>query len=248
MELLFDPQAWASFLTLSFLEIVLGIDNLLFIAIAVEKLPEEHRDKARRIGLLGALGLRVALLFALTWVIGLTAPIVTMFGFALSWRDVILGAGGLFLLWKGTTEIHEEMEPDTEDEGAMRKPASLVGIVTQIMILDLVFSLDSVITAVGMTDEIPIMVAAVSVAILIMLFASAPVAGFIQRHPTTKMLALSFLLLVGVALVADGLHFHIPRAYLYFAIAFSMMVEALNLIAARRRKRKRAESKGKDTR
>ncbi|MGK9170415.1 TerC family protein [Inquilinus limosus] len=233
LDFLADPQIWASFLTLAVLEIILGIDNIIFIAIATEKLPEAQRASARRIGLILALLLRLIFLAMISWIIGLTAPVFSAFGREVSWRDLILLAGGLFLLYKATIEIHATIED--REEGHAIKAASFAAIIGQIIILDLVFSLDSVITAVGMTDNLPVMYAAVIVAVGTMLWASGPISGFVHRHPTVKMLALAFLLLVGVALVADGLHFHIPRGYLYFAIAFSLGVEVLNLLAKRRR-------------
>jgi len=232
-----DPQLWASLLTLTALEIVLGIDNIIFIAVVVARLPKEMQARARVIGLSGALVFRIVLLTTLVWIIGLTKPIADLWGFALSWRDIILFLGGLFLLWKGTGEIHDAVEAEDEDEGAKAGKAAFGTAIFQIMVLDVIFSVDSVITAVGMTDIIPVMIVAVIIAVIIMMVASGPISDFIHRHPTTKMLALSFLLLVGVALIADGLHFHIPRAYLYFAIAFSAAVEALNLTARRRRRR-----------
>jgi len=235
LEYLADPNIWVAFATLALLEIVLGIDNLVFLSVVTERLPEHQAKRARRIGLAGALLMRIALLFAISWIIGLTRPIFTVMEFTVSWRDVILGAGGLFLLVKGTLEIHSEVEGDDHD--GPRVALGMTAAIVQIMILDMVFSLDSVITAVGMTEHLPVMVAAVVLAILVMFFAAEPVADFIQRHPTMKMLALSFLLLVGVALCADALHFHIPRGYLYFAIAFSLMVEILNHLARRRRRR-----------
>lgn len=236
LDYLASPEIWLSFFTLSLLEIVLGIDNLIFLSLVTERLPAAQAPRARKIGLAGALLMRIAMLFGISWIIGLTTPIVTIMDFTLSWRDLVLGAGGLFLLWKGTLEIHDEVEGE-EDGDAARTAPSMAMAILQIMILDLVFSLDSVITAVGMTRELPVMVAAAVFAILVMMFAAEPVARFIRRHPTTKMLALSFLLLVGVALVADGLHFHIPRGYLYFAIVFSLLVEVLNLVALRRRRK-----------
>jgi len=237
-----NPEIWASLLTLTALEIVLGIDNVIFISIVAARLPEAEQARARVLGLAGALAMRVVLLAGIVWIIGLTRPILTVFDFALSWRDLILLGGGLFLLAKGTYEIHETVEGE-RDEAAAAARAGFAVVVAQIMLLDLVFSLDSVITAIGMVQDLPVMIAAVVIAMIIMLVAAAPVSDFILRHPTTKMLALSFLLLVGVALVADGLHFHIPRGYLYFAIAFSIGVEALNLAASRRRKRRRAVSR-----
>ncbi|WP_395681715.1 TerC family protein [Inquilinus sp.] len=239
LDFLADPQIWASFVTLAVLEIILGIDNIIFIAIATEKLPESQRASARRIGLVLALLLRLVFLAMISWIIGLTAPLFTAFGHAVSWRDLILLAGGLFLLYKATVEVHAAIEE--KEEGHAIKAASFAAIIGQIIILDLVFSLDSVITAVGMTDNLPVMYAAVILAVGTMLWASGPISTFVHRHPTVKMLALSFLLLVGVALIADGLQFHIPRGYLYFAIAFSLGVEVLNLLA-KRRQAKRAEA------
>ena len=236
LEFLADPQIWASFLTLAVLEIILGIDNIIFIAIATEKLPEAQRASARRTGLILALLLRLVFLAMISWIIGLTAPAFSAFGLVVSWRDLILLGGGLFLLYKATVEIHAAIEE--KEEGHAIKAASFAAIIGQIIILDLVFSLDSVITAVGMTNNLPVMYAAVIVAVGTMLWASGPISGFVHRHPTVKMLALAFLLLVGVALIADGLQFHIPRGYLYFAIAFSLGVEALNLLAKRRSARK----------
>ena len=239
LEFLADPQIWASFLTLAVLEIILGIDNIIFIAIATEKLPEAQRASARRTGLILALLLRLVFLAMISWIIGLTAPAFSLLGREVSWRDLILLGGGLFLLYKATVEIHAAIEE--KEEGHAIKAASFAAIIGQIIILDLVFSLDSVITAVGMTNNLPVMYAAVIVAVGTMLWASGPISGFVHRHPTVKMLALAFLLLVGVALIADGLQFHIPRGYLYFAIAFSLGVEALNLLA-KRRSAKKAET------
>ncbi|MEQ9683134.1 MAG: TerC family protein [Rhodospirillales bacterium] len=236
-----DPNLWLSLLTLTVLEIVLGIDNLVFISVVAAKLPEAQREKARKLGLTAALGMRIVLLASIAWIIGLTAPIFTIpfIDHVVSWRDMILLAGGVFLRAKGTHEIHGTIEGDDDHETGA-KTAAFGAVVGQIIVLDIVFSIDSVVTAVGMAEHLPVMVAAVVIAMLIMLWSSGPVARFIQDHPTTKMLALAFLLLVGMALVADGMHFHIPRGYLYFAIAFSMLVEVLNLAAQRRRKRLRA--------
>ncbi|MGF1453954.1 MAG: TerC family protein [Alphaproteobacteria bacterium] len=230
MEQFFDPQIGLSFLTLAFLEIILGIDNVIFISVVASKLPEEQQARARFIGLTGALLMRVALLFSIVWIIGLTKPIFSVFGHDVSWRDLILIGGGMFLLAKGTMEIHETIEGEEESQNGGSK-AVFGLIILQIMALDVVFSLDSVITAVGLTDNIAVMIAAVSVAIVVMMAAAAPVSDFIHKHPTTKMLALSFLLLIGMALVADGIGFHVPRGYLYFAIGFSLLVEVLNLWA-----------------
>jgi predicted tellurium resistance membrane protein TerC len=242
MELLTDPQAWASLLTLTALEIVLGIDNLIFLSIVSGRLPEHQQRLARQIGLALALLGRVALLFSLTWIIGLTEPVLTILGFDLSWRDIVLMGGGLFLLVKGTMETHHMLEG--HEEGASVGTITFFSAVVQILILDVVFALDSIITAVGLAQHLPVMVTAVVVAMIVMLVAAGPVGDFVNRHPTVKMLALSFLLLVGVALIADGLHFHIPRGYLYFAIAFSAAVEGLNLWAASARRKRRAAQHG----
>ena len=242
MEWLADPNVWASLVTLTALEIVLGIDNLVFIAILVGRLPENRRDSARRLGLALAVLTRLALLASIAWIIGLTAPVFELFDHGFSWRDIILIAGGLFLLYKGTREIHERLEGEAEHAGPARVAASFGGVLAQIMVLDIVFSLDSVITAVGMANELWIMATAVIIAVLIMLAASGPLAQFVDRHPTIKMLALSFLLLIGTTLVADGVGFHVPKGYIYAAIGFSVMVEALNQVAARRRRRHLAAS------
>ena len=238
LELLTDPHAWLSLATLSVLEIVLGIDNIIFLSIVSARLPVAQQATARRIGLGLALLARVLLLLSLTWMIGLTEPIFEIAGFAVSWRDIVLGLGGLFLIVKGTMEMHHMLE-GYGGEG-VAGTATFAAVITQIVLLDLVFSLDSVITAIGIAEHIPIMVAAIVIAMAVMLLAAEPTARFVNTHPTVKMLALSFLLLVGAALVADGLHFHIPRGYLYFAIAFSIGVESLNLLAARARRRYRA--------
>lgn len=241
LELLTDPAAWAAFVTLAALEIVLGIDNLIFLAIVTERLPPAQQPLARRIGLGLALFGRLALLAALGWLIGLTKPLMEIGEFALSMRDIILLLGGLFLLAKATVEMHHMLEG--EEAGAatgMVATATFGGVLVQVVMLDMVFSLDSILTAVGMVEEIWIMVAAIVLAIVIMLVAAEPLSAFVNRHPTVKSLALSFLLLVGVSLVADGLHFHIPRGYLYFAIGFSASVEAFNLALMRRRAAQRA--------
>jgi len=239
MEILLSGEIWAALLSLTALEIVLGIDNLVFLSVTVARLPEHQRAAAQRIGLVLALGMRIVLLASAVWLAGLTEPLFEVLGRAVSWRDGIMLGGGLFLLAKGTAEIHETVEGEHEEK-ASGKGASFVLIIGQVVALDLVFSIDSVITAIGMTQVFGVMVAAVTIAIGVMMFAATPVSRFIQAHPTAKMLALSFLLLIGVALIADGLHFHIPRGYLYFAIAFSISVEALNLWAKARRKRRAA--------
>jgi predicted tellurium resistance membrane protein TerC len=237
LVVLSDPQVWASLLTLTALEIVLGIDNVIFLSIVAGRLPVHQQRSARQIGLALALIMRIALLFSITWIASMEAPIFTIWGFAFSWRDLVLAGGGLFLLTKGTREIHAMMEG--EEEGHSVAVATFTSAILQIVVLDIVFSLDSVITAVGMAQEIWIMVTAVVIAVIVMLVASEPVSAFVNRHPTVKMLALAFLLLVGVALIADGFHQHIPREYIYFAIAFSAGVEALNLAAAKSRKKRR---------
>ncbi len=232
LALLSDPAAWASLLTLALLEIVLGVDNVIFLSIVSSRLPAHQQRPARRIGLLLARAGRIIRLFALTWIIGLTAPLFEIFELEISWRDLILAGGGLFLLVKATTEIHHMLEGG----GGQGKPGAAVfaSVLVQIFLLDLVFSLDSVLTAIGMAEHIEIMVAAVVIAIIVMLVAAEPMSAFVNRHPTVKMLALSFLLLIGVALIADGLDFHIPRGFLYFAIAFAAGVEILNLLVRRR--------------
>lgn len=228
MELLADPTVWVGFLTLVVLELVLGIDNLVFIAILVGKLPPEHRDKARVIGLSLALGMRLALLAILSWIMGLTQPLFTIFDKGFSGRDLILLGGGLFLLYKATTELHEHLEGSSGEANANPAYSSFGMAIVQIIALDLVFSLDSVITAVGMVNDLPVMMAAVIVAVILMLVASKPLTTFVNSHPTVVVLALGFLLVIGFSLVADGLGFHIPKGYLYAAIGFSILIEALN--------------------
>ena len=238
IDFLTDPHVWASFITLSAMEVVLGIDNVVFISLLVSRMAPEQRLTARRIGLSLALIFRVIMLGGIAYIIHLTTPIFSVAGYDFSWRDLILIAGGLFLLFKGTREIHEDVEGGAHEPGATNHVAnSMMLAIIQIAVIDLVFSIDSIITAVGMADHVEVMIAAVAVAILAMYFASEPVAGFIERHPTSKMLALSFLLLIGAALVADGLHFHIPRGYIYFAMAFAAAVEVVNVLALRRRQR-----------
>ncbi|PRY94812.1 putative tellurium resistance membrane protein TerC [Hasllibacter halocynthiae] len=236
--LLSDPAVWASFLTLTILEIVLGVDNVIFLSIAVGRLPREQQRSARIIGLSGALVLRILLLFSITWIVSLSRPFAAPFGFELSWRDVVLIAGGLFLIYKAATEIFDEVE--TGGVETVRKEAvkaAFAGVVVQVMVLDLVFSLDSVITAVGIADHVEVMIAAVTVAIGVMMVAAGPIARFVETHPSTKMLALAFLVMVGMALVADGFHYHVERGFIYAAMAFAGGVEALNLWRARRARR-----------
>src|SRR3954447_21529506 len=227
MAWLSDPEAWIALVTLSALEIVLGIDNIIFISILSGRLPADQQARARTIGLLVAMLSRIALLFSLAWIMGLTAPLFTAFGRAISGRDVILIVGGLFLLGKSTHEIHARIEGAGEDAPRGRA-ASLGAVLVQVMLLDIVFSLDSVITAVGMADDVSIMITAVVLSVVIMMAFAGWVSAFVQRHPTVKMLALSFLLMIGVALVADRLGQHISKGYIYFAMAFSLMVELLN--------------------
>jgi predicted tellurium resistance membrane protein TerC len=228
MDWLLQPEIWIAFLTLLLLEVVLGIDNIVFISILTGKLPQHQQKNARRIGLLVALGTRILLLFSLAWIIRLTAPLFTVWREEISGRDLILIIGGLFLLGKSTYEIHERLEGEA-GHGAAKATASFGAVLVQILILDVVFSLDSVITAVGMVDYLPVMVAAVVVAMVIMLLSAESVSGFVNRHPTVKMLALSFLLLIGASLIAEGFEHHIPKGYIYGPIAFSIFVEALNL-------------------
>jgi predicted tellurium resistance membrane protein TerC len=239
VDLLLNPEVWVAFLTLLALEIVLGIDNIVFISILVDKLPEQRQALARRLGLGLALVMRILLLLSLSWVIGLTAPLFTVLGQEISGRDVILIGGGLFLLGKSTYEIHENLEGE-EGHSSARVKATFASVLIQIILLDLVFSLDSVITAVGMVDQVSVMIAAVTVAILVMLFSAEAVAGLVNRHPTLKMLALSFLLLIGLALLLEGFDQHIPKGYIYFAMAFSVFVEVLNIRVRRRREARSA--------
>jgi predicted tellurium resistance membrane protein TerC len=228
LEALSDPAIWLAFASLTALEIVLGIDNVVFISILAEKLPEKQRERARVIGLSLAMLIRIGLLFSLSWIIGLTAPLFDVMGMEWSGRDLVLLVGGLFLLGKATHEIHGSLEGD-EGHAGRRVTASFAAVLIQILLLDIVFSLDSVITAVGMTDVFFVMVAAVVTAVAVMLFASGPIAAFVRRHPTVKMLALSFLILIGVMLVADSFGQHISKGYVYFAMAFALGVEMLNL-------------------
>jgi predicted tellurium resistance membrane protein TerC len=228
MDLLTDPQAWIAFGTLVVLEIVLGIDNVIFISILAGKLPESEQKKARVTGLALAVVTRLLLLLSLSWIIGLTAPIVTLLGFSLSGRDLILLAGGLFLMGKSTREIHQKLEGE-EGHVSAKVRASFTNVVIQILLLDIVFSLDSVITAVGMVNRLSIMVAAVLVATFVMIASAGAISDFVNRHPTVKILALSFLLLIGFTLIVEGMHQHIPKGYIYFAMAFSVFVEMLNL-------------------
>ncbi len=237
MEWLTDPHAWLALATLTALEIVLGVDNIIFISILCGRLPEHQREKARTIGLMFAMLTRIGLLFTLSWLMTLTAPLFSFMGKEVSGRDLILIGGGLFLLWKSVHEIHNALEGEGDDHaGVAAATATFGAVIMQIAIIDIVFSLDSVITAVGMVDELAIMVVAIVIAVGVMLFAAGPIGKFVDNHPTIKMLALSFLILVGVALIGEGWGFHIPKGYIYFAMAFSVAVEMLNLrLRAKRR-------------
>jgi predicted tellurium resistance membrane protein TerC len=243
LNLAADPTAWAALITLIVMEVVLGIDNLIFIAILTNKLPEENRSMARWVGIGLALVFRLALLGTIAFIVGLTQPLFTVFGHGFSWRDLILIAGGVFLIWKATKEVHHKVDPhpgpDMFEQGAAS--LSVASALGQIVLLDLVFSIDSIITAVGMTDHVPIMVIAVIVAVTAMLIAADPLADFINRNPTIVMLALGFLLMIGMALVADGFGAHVPKGYIYAAMAFSALVEALNMLARRASRRRRAK-------
>ena len=228
MGWLADPQVWMALVTLTALEIVLGIDNIIFISIQAGKLPAHQQEKARLVGLGLAMFIRIALLFSLTWLMGLTSPLFTLLGNDISGRDMILISGGLFLLWKSTMEIHEKLEGGQEISSA-RGGATFGSVIVQILLLDIVFSLDSIITALGMASQLAIMISAVVIAVVFMMLFSGKISAFVEGHPTIKMLALSFLLLIGVALLGDGLDMHIPKGYIYFAMAFSVLVEMLNL-------------------
>lgn len=233
LELLTNPAVWASFLSLAMLEIILGVDNVVFISIAASKLPEEERRTARIVGLSIGLFLRVALLFSIVWIASLTAPVFDLFGVDFSWRDVILAGGGAFLVWKSVSHICQEMESYTKKQQSKPR-AKFWSVIAQITVLDVVFSLDSVITAVGIADHTEVMVAAIIVAVIMMMVAAGPISHFVERHPSTKMLCLAFLLFIGIALIADGLHHHIDRAFIYGVIIFAGLVEVLNLVRAKK--------------
>jgi predicted tellurium resistance membrane protein TerC len=235
MELITNPQAWIAFATLTMLELVLGIDNIIFISILVDKLPKEKRELARRIGLFMAMFMRIGLLLVLAWIVGLVAPLFTVLSQEISGRDLILILGGMFLIWKSTSEIHQSLEGE-ESHASAKVKASFAAIILQIMIVDLVFSLDSIITAVGMVDDVRVMIAAVVASVGLMMLFAGPIGRFVSDHPTIKMLALSFLVVVGVVLIAEGFDHHVPKGYVYFAMAFSLGVEMLNI-----RMRKRAK-------
>lgn len=235
---LFDPNIWASLVALTAMEIVLGIDNVVFISIIVARLQPPQREKIRQIGLGLALIFRVLMLFMITWLIGLTKPVLVLLNQEVSWRDIILIAGGLFLIAKATREIHENIETPGIDDLAKEISGGFFRFILQIAIIDLVFSVDSIVTAIGMVDKVEVMIAAVVISMFVMYLASGPISDFIDRHPTTRMLALSFLFLIGAALVADGLEFHIPRGYIYFAMGFAASVETINVWAQRRRNKR----------
>ncbi len=233
LELIYDPNVWVALLALTAMEIVLGIDNVIFISILVSKLKGEAAKRARQIGLALALVFRIILLYLLTWLIGLTQPLFAFRGFDLSWRDLVLIAGGLFLIVKATREIHDEVEGGKHKNAASNAGNAFAWVIFQVILIDIVFSVDSIITAIGMADHVEVMVAAVIISMFVMYLASGVVSDFVQRYPTVKMLALAFLVLIGVALVADGLGFHIPRGYIYFAMAFSAGVEFINVLMKR---------------
>ena len=240
MEILTSPELLVALLTLTVLEIVLGVDNVIFISILSGKLKKEDQKRARRVGLMAAMVMRIALLFSLTWMARLTTPLFTLFGHSFSGRDLILLGGGMFLLAKATWEIHDKLEGD-EGHASGKAAASFASVIAQVMLLDIVFSLDSVITAIGMADNLVVMVSAVVLAVLVMLLAAEPISEFVEKHPTVKILALSFLLLIGLSLVADGFGQHISKGYIYFAMAFSVFVEVINIRIRTRRKNKPVE-------
>jgi predicted tellurium resistance membrane protein TerC len=244
MQLLTDPAAWAALVTLVVMEVVLGIDNLVFISILSNKLPEESRQRVRRLGISLALIMRLALLSTIAWIVGLTQPAITLFDHSFSWKDLILISGGLFLVWKATKEIHHSVDPAPTEGGVLDKSSVVItnvgSAIFQIVLLDIVFSIDSILTAVGMTEHLPIMVVAVLVAVTVMLVAADPLADFINKNPTVVMLALGFLLMIGMVLIADGFGFHVPKGYIYAAMAFSGAVEALNMWARARQVRKKS--------
>ncbi|KQY33937.1 TerC family protein [Rhizobium sp. Root483D2] len=237
-----DPTAWIALITLIVMEVVLGIDNLIFISILTNKLPPESREKARRIGIGLALIMRLALLGTVAWIVQLTEPVFELFGHGYSWKDMILIAGGLFLVWKATKEIHHTVDPVDHEEDVLAKAGTttFAAAIGQILVLDLVFSIDSIITAVGMTPHLPIMIVSVIFAVTVMLVAAGPLARFIEKNPTIVMLALGFLLMIGTTLIAEGMGFHVPKGYVYAAMAFSALVEVLNMLSRRKRQKDKA--------
>ncbi len=245
LQLTSDPAAWVALATLVVMEVVLGIDNLIFISILTNKLPEHQRAKARRLGIGAALILRLALLGTVAWIVKLVDPVIELFGQAFSWKDIILIAGGLFLLWKATKEIHHAMDPEPEGDMFVGRAATVGfgAVIVQILLLDLVFSVDSIITAVGMTPHVPIMVVAVIAAVTVMLLAADPLARFINNNPTVVMLALGFLIMIGMILIAEGFGAHVPKGYLYAAMAFSAVIEGLNMLSRRAKRKAAAQSK-----
>ena len=234
-DLLADPNTWIAFATLTVMEVVLGVDNVIFISVLVSKLPKEQADRARSVGLTLALVFRILLLLVLSWIIALNQPVFTAFGHGFSWRDIILLGGGLFLIYKAVHEMHAEIEEPHEPMLQQQAKAALSAIIVQIILIDMVFSIDSIVTAIGMVQHVEVMIAAVVVAVGLMFLASGPIAAFVSRHPTTKMLALAFLLLIGVSLVADGLGFHIDKGYIYAAMTFAVLVEAVNIVSKQRK-------------
>jgi predicted tellurium resistance membrane protein TerC len=241
LELLAEPQTWIAFLTLTALELVLGIDNVVFLSILVDKLPKRERELARVLGLSLAMLMRIALLFMVSWLVGLTAPLFKVTRWEFSGRDLILIAGGLFLVWKATKEIHEALEGPAPEQEVRRVASTFRGIIVQIVLIDAIFSLDSIITAVGLVDELAVIIAAVVVSIVGLILFSGAVGRFVSEHPTVKMLALSFLLVIGVVLIADGFDYHVPKGYVYFSLAFSVGVEMLNLRVRRKRPARETE-------
>lgn len=237
-----DPAGWAALATLTAMEVILGIDNVIFISVLVSRLPKEQADKARTIGLALAFLFRVALLFTLTWMIGLVEPVFELFGRGFSWRDIILFVGGAFLVAKATHEIHNEMEGDELSEVEAVAPKFFFAAILQIAVVDLVFSIDSIITAIGMADQLGIMIGAVIIAMIVMYVSSGPVSDFIAEHPTTKMLALAFLILIGASLCAEATGFHLPRGYIYAAMAFAAAVETINIVAAKKKRRRKTKT------
>src|SRR6478736_4196231 len=246
MMLVQDPAAWVALITLVVMEVVLGIDNLIFISILTNKLPPEHRERARRVGISLALIMRLVLLGTIAFIVKLTTPVFEVFGQGFSWKDIILIAGGIFLVWKATKEIHHNVDPAEHGEDFIASSATtgFAAAIAQILMLDLVFSVDSIITAVGMTPHVPIMFVAVIAAVTVMLVAATPLANFIEKNPTIVMLALGFLMMIGTTLIAEGMGFHVPKGYVYAAMAFSALVEVLNMLARNARKRKKAAASG----